>query len=234
MLRFAAVVLALVALASVAHALGETPPVPTHWVTDGTGRLSPAVRDAAEARLGAYARSTGHQVIVWVGRSTGGDALEEWCARAFRAWRVGRQGVDDGVVLFLFTDDRRVRLEVGYGLEGPLPDAAASQVVRDVIAPRLRSGDVDGAVSLGVDRVLGLLHGENGPAAPVRAPRMPSLLQWILGGIAATLFAIFAIRHPALAFWLLASAAGRRGDRGGGGGGFSGGGGRSGGGGASG
>ncbi|MES1172550.1 MAG: TPM domain-containing protein, partial [Bacteroidota bacterium] len=117
------------------------PPPPTTWVTDRAGVLAPATVAALEARLRDHSAATGHQVLVYVDRTTGGVPIEDWAVRAFERWRVGRKGIDDGVALFLFTGDRKVRIEVGYGLEGQLPDARASRIVREQIVPRMRAGD---------------------------------------------------------------------------------------------
>ncbi len=217
------------------------PPAPQRWVTDGPGLLSPAVRTTLDQRLQAYEKSTGHQVLVWIGTSTGGDPLEDWAVRAFAAWKVGRKGLDDGLVLFVFTGDRTLRMEVGYGLEGQVPDLVASRIIRETIVPRLKGGDPDGALSAGVDRILKVAGGDaaaGAAQAPVRPEGPPlSPLAWILIAAAGLGVLTLAITHPGLAVWLLFNilSGGRGGGGfGGGGGNFSGGGGRSGGGGASG
>jgi uncharacterized protein len=138
------------------------PPAPTTWVTDTAALLSPATRDALEQRLSAYNAATGHQVIVWIGTTTGDAPLEDWTIRAFTKWKVGRKKLDDGLALFMFTQDRKVRIEVGYGLEGVVTDAIASQIIRNEIVPRMRAGDADGAVTAGVNALLGTIGGEQG------------------------------------------------------------------------
>jgi uncharacterized protein len=231
----------------------STPPSPTHFVTDGAGFLSAAAQDELEQRLTRYEHDTGHQVLLWIGQTTGGEPIESWAVRAFAAWRVGRKGLDDGVAVFIFAADRRLRIEVGYGVEDRLPDAMASRIIGDQMVPRLRAGDQDGAARAGVSGVLAALGGETGApeqAAPTPAARqeMPRGTRILLGLIALLVIG-FLVTHPALALLLLqtiASNSGRGGGGnwggggfggggwGGGGGGFSGGGGRSGGGGASG
>jgi len=221
------------------EARAATPPAPQHWVTDGPGLLTPAVREGLDQRLDAYQKGTGHQVLVWIGTTTAGEPLEEWTVRAFAAWKVGRAGLDDGLVIFIFAGDHKVRMEVGYGLEGQVPDAVASRIVQERILPGLKAGDVDGAVTAGVDGVLAAVGGETAahasqdPGRPVGAPLGP--LAWILIAVLGLGFLVLAITHPGLAIWLLFNMlSGGRGGGGGGGGGWSGGGGRSGGGGASG
>lgn len=130
------------------------PPAPTQRVTDPSGALSSKTRTALENQLAAYEKATGHQVIVWIGQTTGNVPLETFTTATADRWKIGRRGHDDGAVLFLFMQDRKIRLEVGYGLEGKLTDAAAFHIINDVIRPRMRSGDVDGAVTAGVASML--------------------------------------------------------------------------------
>ena len=220
------------------EAQATPPPPPTRWVTDGSNLLTPAMREGLDRRLQAYQAGTGHQVLVWIGGTTGGDPLEDWTVRAFAAWNVGRKGLDDGLVLFIFTEDHKVRMEVGYGLEGQVPDLVASRIIRESILPKLKAGDADGALGEGVDRILQVVGGD----ASARAPRdhgrregQPiGMGSWIVIAVVGLAFLVLAITHPSMAVWLLFSLfSGGRGG-GGGDGGFSGGGGRSGGGGASG
>ena len=216
------------------------PPAPTRWVTDGSNLLSPAMRESLDQRLKAYQASTGHQVLVWIGDTTGGDPLEDWTVRAFAAWKVGRKGLDDGLVLFVFTKDRQVRMEVGYGLEGQVPDILASRIIRETILPRLKAGDADGALNEGVDRILKVVGGDAAARQPQdrrqEGGQPLGLGGWILMAILGLGFLALAITHPGLAIWLLFNilSGGRGGGGGSGGGGWSGGGGSSGGGGASG
>ena len=247
MMKAAARIGAIVAVVACVAAIGAAPipPAPTRWVTDNAGFLSPAARSTLDQRLRNYEQQTGHQLIVWIGTSTGGDPLEDWTVRAFKAWRVGRKGMDDGLVLFVFSEDRKVRIEVGYGLEGVVPDAISSRIIREVIVPRIQAGDRDGAIAAGVDSIIRAIGGEstgNRPALGARgqARRPLSPIQLIFGLIIGGAVLLLLITHPSLAMFLLYSifSGGRGGGGGfgggGGNGGFSGGGGRSGGGGASG
>jgi len=232
---------ALAVVAAVAAA--QTPPAPTHWVEDHAAFLSPPARDALDAKLAGYERETGHQVIVWIGKTLDGAPIDDWAVRTFAAWKIGRTGLDDGLAIFIFADDRKIAIQVGYGLEDKVPDAIASRIIREVMAPRLRAGDRDGAVTAGVDSVLAVIEGKpwHGAGAGVEATqpaRQLSTGEWIGLGALGLLVLYLGIKHPRLALWLVLMTMGRSGfggrDRGGGGGGFGGGGGRSGGGGASG
>jgi uncharacterized protein len=234
------------ALFAPSFATAAVPPAPQRWVTDDAGFLTPAARDRLDGRLEAYEKQTGHQVLVWIGRTTAGVPVEDFSVAAFRAWRIGRKGLDDGLVLFVFAGDRKVRIEVGYGLEGQVPDAIASRIIREAIVPRMQAGDRDGAIVAAVDALVAAVEGRappasagSGEASPDRAPPfdLPSLglAQKILIGLAAAAFLVLLITHPSLALYLLFTML--SGGRGGGSGGrrrFAGGGGRSGGGGATG
>jgi uncharacterized protein len=222
------------------------PPAPTRWVTDTANFMSAEAADALNAQLQSYERSTGHQLIVWIGPTTGDAPIDDWAVRAFASWKIGRKGLDDGIALFIMSADRRLRIEVGYGLEGQIPDAMASRIINDVIVPRIQAGDNNGAVIAGMDAVMQILGGggllpEQGQGAP-RQLRLGQLLVYAILGI---VFLFLFATNPTLAVYILASvlSGGHRrggggwgGGRGGGfgGGGFGGGGGRSGGGGASG
>jgi uncharacterized protein len=130
------------------------PPTPDHYVTDNAGVLSAGTRASLENRLQAYQSTTGHQIIVWIDQTTGDVPLETWTGETADHWKVGRRGHDDGAVLFIFMQDHKVRIEVGYGLESALTDADSYRIIQNVIRPRMRTGDVDGAVSSGVAAML--------------------------------------------------------------------------------
>jgi uncharacterized protein len=216
------------------------PPAPQRWLTDTASFLSPGTAAELDARLEAYERSSGHQVIVYIGNTTGNIPLEDWAVKVFEAWRVGRKGLDDGLALFVMATDKHVRIEVGYGLEGQVTDATAGRVINDEMVPRLKNGDNDGAVKAAVERLIAIVSGDDtstgGSEEPQSTPSRPlNPFEKLLIGIAILGFLILLITNPSLAIYLLFSIlSGGRGGGGGGGGGFSGGGGRSGGGGASG
>lgn len=215
---------------------------PTRWVTDEAGVLSTGARQALDSQLEQFERATGHQVIVYVDRSTHGVPIEDWAVRAFNEWKVGRAGLDDGAVLFVFVDDRAARIEVGYGLEDKLTDAQSSRIMRQVLAPQMAAGNVDGAVLGAVEAMLAIVGGQAGAGGSDAVPvAQISRVQKVMIAVAIALFLGLAIWKPHLALMMLAMLT-RRGGRGGrgwggggfGGGGFGGGGGRSGGGGATG
>jgi uncharacterized protein len=138
---------------SLARADVVIPPKPVQYVTDPAGALSATERASLITELAAYEHATGHQVIVWIGDTTGDTPLEDWTSTTAQAWGVGRKGTDDGAILFLFMKDRKLRIEVGYGLEDSLTDAQSS-VIANGIAAKIRQGDVNAAVQGGVDQML--------------------------------------------------------------------------------
>jgi uncharacterized protein len=118
---------------------------------------------ALEARLEKFERETGHQIAVLTIPSLEGDSLEDFSIRVAENWKIGKKGFDNGAILLIARDDRKLRIEVGYGLEGVLPDAIASRVIREVITPRFRSGDYGGGIEAGVDSILKITSGEKLP-----------------------------------------------------------------------
>jgi uncharacterized protein len=226
----------------------EVPPLRAH-VNDHAKLLPPDRAEALEARLAAYEQRTGQQFALLTIPTLGGDPIEDFSIRVAEQWKLGHKGEDDGLILLIVPSDRQMRVEVGYGLEGSVPDAIAARVVREVLAPAFRQGDFAG----GIDSAFGaLMHAASGGAegeAPPPPPeprsarrRAPSML----GFLPFLLFILFAIlggggrhgrRRGHRGFWIgptFGGGLGGGGFGGGGGGGFGGGGGGFGGGGASG
>ena len=243
---FAFVLLASVFSATIAHAAPQLPSQPRHRVTDTVGVLSPPTRVSLERRLEAYQQRSGHQIVVWIGATPQQMTVEEFAARTFEHWGVGRAGQDDGVAVFIFPDTRTIRIEVGYGLEDRVTDLASSRIIREAMAPRLQRGDYDGAVRAAVEGLAAVIDGGADALPDLRGPPggEPQEVELTPGQIVAyaiigLILLIVFITNPRLALWLLFSMAHRGGGGGyrGGGGGFGGGGfggGRSGGGGATG
>lgn len=238
--RAIALVLAVGSSTAAAYAETPIPASPTAWVTDTAGLLTAQTVNDQNVRLRDYQRKTGHQILVYIARTTGGAPIDDWSVRAFEHWKIGRKGLDDGLALFIFSQDRTLRIEVGYGLESKVPDVLASRILRETIAPALRAGNPDAGVIGGIDGILQLTGdtaSANAQPAGEVAPRDTasiSLLQIVIVALVIIGFIILAIRSPWMAFYLLINIFGGRGGGMSGEGGFSGGGGRSGGGGASG
>jgi uncharacterized protein len=147
------------------------PPL-TSPVTDVAGILTPDQSAALDAKLRAFEQARGSQVAVLVVPTTQPEEIEQYAIRVAEAWKLGREGVDDGALLLVAVQDRRVRIEVGYGLEGALPDATANRIIDEVIVPAFRGGDYYGGISTGVDRMLRVIEGEPLPEPERRSPAM--------------------------------------------------------------
>jgi uncharacterized protein len=184
----------------------SVPPTPTHYVTDTAGALSSETRAATEAELQAYEKSTGHQVIVWIGDTTGDVPLETWTVETAHQWRIGRRGKDDGAILFLFMKDHKVRIEVGYGLEGSLTDADASRIIRDDIVPRMKAGDPDGAVSSGIAAILTTITPTYAAVSP--PPATENIAPPFVTFIVIAMFAVFGLFMLFVAFRIVMQVVG--------------------------
>ena len=148
-----AVVLALAFLATAALAL-EVPPAPTQWFTDRAGLVSASDAEALNAKLSAFEQSSGAQFIIYVFPSLEGESMEDFTLRAVERWKVGQKKYDNGLVLFVFVQEKKIRVEVGYGLEGSITDAVSSRVIRESIAPRFQQGDWAGGLNAGADVII--------------------------------------------------------------------------------
>lgn len=144
-----------------ALAADPLPPKPAQFVSDRAGILSPRIVQALNARLDAFERETSNQVIVATfPKVPEGYVLEDFTQRTSEAWGIGQRKEDNGVALFVFPNDRKTRIEVGYGLEGALPDVIAKRIIENEILPAFRMGDFDSGVSRGVDAILAATRGE--------------------------------------------------------------------------
>src|SRR5215207_674539 len=149
--------------------LAAVPPFSAPLV-DTTGTLSPDQLASLTTKLSALQTRKGSQVAVLIVPSTKPEAIEQYSLRAAEQWKVGRNKVDDGVLLVVAKDDRQLRIEVGYGLEGALPDATANRIIEEIIVPQFRAGNFYGGVEGGVDAVIKRIEGEELPLPPQRRP----------------------------------------------------------------
>jgi uncharacterized protein len=135
------------------------PPLSGH-VVDQAGMLSEAQRSSLEATLTAFEARKGSQLAVLIVPSTAPEPIEQFAIRVAEQWKLGRKKVDDGAILVIVKDDRALRIEVGYGLEGVLNDATSRRVIDEVIVPRFRQQDFAGGIAAGVDRITRVIDGE--------------------------------------------------------------------------
>jgi uncharacterized protein len=155
-------------------------------VTDLTNTLTPAQRQSLEQELAQFEARKGSQIAVLVLPTTEPEAIEQYGIRVAEAWKPGRKKVDDGVILIAALKDRKIRIEVGYGLEGAIPDAVAKRVIAEVIVPFFKQGDYYGGIRAGVQRLMRLIDGEALPPAQARDlgwSRVEHLLPFIFIGV---------------------------------------------------
>ena len=175
---FSAALLVFSLLSGAARADVPVPPVKAR-VTDLTGTLSAQQKSELEARVAAYESRRGSQLAVLMLPSTKPEEIEQYSIRVAEAWKIGRKGVDDGLLLVIAKNDRRLRIEVGYGQEGVIPDAMARRVIDERITPRFRDGDFYGGVRDGVDQLIRLAEGEKlPPPAQAATSARSSLDDW--------------------------------------------------------
>jgi uncharacterized protein len=144
---------------SLAHAEVAVPPLQAR-VTDFAGLLTPAQRQNLEQDLREFESRRGSQIAVLIVPTTQPEAIEQFSMRVAESWKLGRKGIDDGVLLLIAKDDRDLRIEVGYGLEGVIPDAVAKRVVAEIIVPYFKQSDFYGGIQAGMHRLMRLIEGE--------------------------------------------------------------------------
>jgi uncharacterized protein len=166
----------------------EVPPLEGR-VNDRAGVLSPDARQQLEQKLAHYEQSSGHQFVVLTLKTLSGDVLEDFSIRVAQAWKLGKKGKDDGLLLLVVTDDRKARVEVGYGLEGNITDAFSSRVIRNLLAPAFRKGDYAGGIDQGLSALM--VAASDGqvelPDSAAREPRRQPSPGGVLGAIVAFL-----------------------------------------------
>ena len=136
------------------------PDKPNGYVNDYAGLLSPAARQNLENTLAGFDRQSSNQIFVAIFQSLEGQALEDFSIKLFDRWKPGTKKNDNGVLILIFRDDRKMRIEVGYGLEGALPDALCGQIIQNEMAPGFRAGDFDGGLTRAVSAVMQAAKGE--------------------------------------------------------------------------
>lgn len=162
--------LLLSAFLAVSAAALEVPPAPTQWFTDQAGLVSSGDAEALNRKLASFEQQSGHQFIVYVFRSLEGEAIEDFTIRCAERWKVGQAKYDNGLIVFVFVEERKIRIEVGYGLEGTITDAYSSRVIREVMAPRFQQGDWAGGLNAAADALMTRIRGGEKDVEPLRRP----------------------------------------------------------------
>ena len=190
-------------------------------VNDLAGVMEPAASARLEARLADFERETSHQIAVLTVPTLEGEPIETFALRVAEAWKLGQAGADNGILVLVASRDRRARIEVGYGLEGVVPDVVAKRVLEDVMFPHFRTGDFAGGIEAGVDSLMSAARGEVVEAPPARrgAPHADPFAIVFLAALAGSVVAAPLRRARPLAalvggtigggltWWLLASLA---------------------------
>ncbi|VVE20054.1 membrane protein [Pandoraea soli] len=178
---WAMLALALACLGALALPVGAEDlvavPALTARVTDLTSTLTPEQRNALETQLAQYEQQRGSQIFVLMVPSTAPETIDQYSIRVADAWKAGRKGVDDGVIVLIAknnpNDLRKMRIEVGRGVQGSLTDAISGRILRDVMAPHFRSGDFFGGLAAGVAAVEAAMNNEALPAPNLPSTRAP-------------------------------------------------------------
>ena len=134
-------------------------PYLTGRVTDNAQILSPETRQSLTEILKDHEGRTGNQIAVLTVPTLNGESIEEYAVEVFEEWKLGQQGIDNGILIIVVPDDRRMRIEVGYGLEGTFTDGTAGQIIRSIMTPKFKNGDYDGGITEGALAVIDVLEG---------------------------------------------------------------------------
>ncbi len=158
-MRLFVLTLAFLFSAAKTYAL-DIPNRPDGYVHDQAGMFSPQFREQLEIQLASFEQATSNQIVVAAFPSLEGGSLEDVTVRLFEAWKIGQKDKNNGVLFLIFKNDRAMRIEVGYGLEGVLPDALAGQIIRDVVTPYFKEGNYETGVGAGVHAIESAVKGE--------------------------------------------------------------------------
>jgi uncharacterized protein len=186
-------------------------------VVDDAELLKPQTREKLSAAMKAHEDATGDQIALLTVPTIGGEGIEEYATRVFEAWKLGQKGKDNGVLVVIVPQDRKMRIEVGYGLEGTLTDVAASRIIRDLMTPRFKAGEFDQGTEDGVLAVIAQLEGKPAPVAAavastssassfnIEAPDMPWPMRILLGAFifgVIGLFTVIGVLTPGMGWFL--------------------------------
>jgi uncharacterized protein len=163
----ATIVALVVCFAFAAAAQLAVPPL-SGRVVDQTATLSSDEVASLDATLKAFEARKGSQIAVLIVPTTAPEAIEQYSIRVAEAWKIGRKKIDDGAILVVAKDDHKLRIEVGYGLEGALTDVTTKRIIDEIITPKFRSGDFAGGIAAGIDQIIRVVDGE-----PLPAPEQP-------------------------------------------------------------
>lgn len=160
-------------------------PQPRGYVNDFAGVLDPTAHRRLEARLSAYEQETTNQIAIALFPSLEGRTIDEVGVKLFEEWKIGKRGKDNGILIVVGLKERRVRIDVGYGLEGKVPDAQTGRIIREMIAPSFQQDRYAEGVERAVEELIALIGGTTTAPPPVPTPRRRTSDPWVLYGILA-------------------------------------------------
>lgn len=143
-----------------------SPGKPVGFVNDFAGLIAPAERTALEGKLSGFAQASGNKIVMTTIATLGGDTIENFANELFNEWEIGKKGADNGALILIARDERKVRIEVGYGLEPVLTDAIANAIIRTNFTPHFASGDFAGGLNAGIDEMSKVIYDSEAPVAP--------------------------------------------------------------------
>lgn len=146
----------------------DVPPSPTRWFTDGANLVGPTEGDLLNKKLSDFEQSSGAQFIIYTFPSLEGESLEDFTIRCVERWKVGQKKYDNGLVFFVFAKEKKARVEVGYGLEGAVPDAIASRAIREQLAPAFQAGDYYRGLNGAADLIMARIKGGEAAVPPLQ------------------------------------------------------------------
>ena len=161
-----------------AHAQVAVPALKTR-VTDLTRSLTPNQLDTLEQLLKSLETRKGSQIAVLIMPSTQPEEIEQYAIRVAETWKLGRKGIDDGVLMLIAKDDRNLRIEVGRGLEGAIPDAVANRITDEIMVPFLKQGDLYGGIQAGIVRLIRIIEGEPLPPRQAKEPGWSGVMDYL-------------------------------------------------------
>lgn len=161
-----ALIVAVLAFSGIDARADVAVPALTARVTDTTNTLTDEQKTRLEQTLKDFEAQKGAQIAVLIVPTTQPETIEQYSIRVVEQWKLGRKNVDDGALLIVAKNDRQLRIEVGYGLEGALTDATSNRIIDDTIVPRFKEGDFYGGIAAGVDSMMRVVRGEPLPAPP--------------------------------------------------------------------
>jgi len=174
----------LIGACAALRAADQLPPAPARYFNDYAHVVSPGVAAQLDSRLEQFEKESSSQIVVAIfSQLPANAALEDFTVRTAQSWRVGGKARDNGAVLFVFVNDHKMRIEVGYGLEGRLPDAVCSRIINEQIGPRFRVGDYNGGLTAGVTTLIAATRGEytgNGRTVGSSGRAVGRTFPWIL------------------------------------------------------